>query len=279
MKKILQLFTASILLVAIHANAQDRAVAKNFTFKDIKGNTVDLFTYLDQGKGVYIDLSATWCGPCWNYHNTKAMDKAWESNGPKGQPGVSATTKDDMIQLFIEGDPKTSTAQLSSASRDWTKGTNYPIINLSSADVTAYKAAGFSIPYYPSCAFVCPDRTLTKGESVDQSTASQIIALRNKCKPVATNIEKPNDKVSSILVYPNPANDVANLRFTLTEGSNVSVEVINTIGQVVYNKQLGNIGMGEQKVELNVSSLSKGLYFVNLVTGNSKIMAKLSIEK
>jgi hypothetical protein len=278
MKKILHLLTASIIFVAVNATAQDRAMAKNFTFKDIKGNTVDLFTYLDQGKAVFIDVSATWCGPCWNYHNTRAMDKAWESNGPKGQPGVSATTADDMIQLFIEGDPKTSTAELSSASRDWTKGTNYPIINLSSADVSAYEAAGFSIPYYPACAFVCPDRTLTKGKTVDQSTTSQILALRKGCK-VTTNIEKPNDNVSSILLYPNPADNVANLSFTLTKGSNVSVEVINATGQVVYNQQLGNISMGEQKVELNVSSLSKGLYFVNLVTGTSKIMAKLSIQK
>ncbi len=35
-------------------------VAPNFTEKDINGNTVDLYSYLNQGKLVILDVSTTW---------------------------------------------------------------------------------------------------------------------------------------------------------------------------------------------------------------------------
>ena len=277
MKKKLQLFAVAIVMLAANqANAQERAQAKDWTLTDINGKTHNLFTYLNQGYAVYVDASATWCGPCWSYHNTHAMGKAWETNGPTGGLGVSATTKNDMIQIFIEADPSTPKSALSSPSRDWTKGTNYPIVDVTNAELKTIMAAGIRVPYYPAGTFICPDRTLT---SKDQATASALVAARNACKPFTTDIEKVNPQVSEMLVYPSPATSVSNVEFTLTENSSVSIEMINAIGQVVSTQQLGNMSVGKQKTELNVSALSEGLYFVNVITNNNRIIRKISVEK
>ena len=64
------LYTLLILLIPFLSFSQlpDGTVAPNFTTTDVNGNEHTLYEYLDNGYTVILDISATWCGPCWNYH-------------------------------------------------------------------------------------------------------------------------------------------------------------------------------------------------------------------
>ena len=79
MKKIL-LIAIVALLSFNNAQAQlpDGSVAPDFTLTDINGVTHNLYTYLDNGYTVFIDLYAVWCGPCWNYKLTGTLDDLYE---------------------------------------------------------------------------------------------------------------------------------------------------------------------------------------------------------
>jgi hypothetical protein len=75
-----------------------------------------------------------------------------------------------------------------------------------------------------------------------------------------------------IAVYPNPANDIAGVEIDLKDRAEVSINVVNVMGQTVYT-EAQSLDAGTQKVNLETSGLSAGLYFVNVnVNGVSKTL-------
>lgn len=186
MKKIL--FSLA-LLTGLSAQAQlpDGSIAPDFTLTDIDGNTHNLYTYLSQGKTVFIDVSATWCGPCWNFHNTHALDDLWTAHGPVGGTGVSAGTTDDVVVIFIEGDDATNTADLhgtgGNTQGDWVDGVDHPIIDPAAAVINAFNA-DYEIGYFPTIYKICPNRII---EEVGQATAAQLYASVADCPAPASN--------------------------------------------------------------------------------------------
>ncbi len=150
MKRILLLLLLCCLgWSAAKAQLPNGSIAPDFTGTDLDGVSHNLYDLLNAGKTVFIDVSATWCGPCWNYHNTHALRTIWETYGPPGT--------DEAFVLMIEGDAATNTACLYGPSGcsggtqgDWVTGTPYPII-----DDSAIKSL-LAITYYPTIYCVCP---------------------------------------------------------------------------------------------------------------------------
>jgi len=147
MKKTLLLgFT---LLGGLFANAQiaDGSTAPDFTATDINGNVHTLSEYLAAGKTVILDISATWCGPCWSFHNNHVLDKLYKTYGVDGS--------DDVVVLFVEGDPQTTNADLhgtgSNTQGDWVTGSEYPIID--DANISTL----FELEFFPTVMRICPD--------------------------------------------------------------------------------------------------------------------------
>jgi hypothetical protein len=148
------------LLIAIVAlftfnNAQSQlpngSIGPNFTATDLSGNTINLYAdFLDQGIPVIMDISATWCGPCWSFHQGHALKDIYMTYGMGGSQEIGV--------IFVEGDGNTGLAQLQgtggSTAGDWITGTPYPILDNASI------ANSYDIAYYPTVYGICPDRTV-----------------------------------------------------------------------------------------------------------------------
>jgi hypothetical protein len=70
----------------------------------------------------------------------------------------------------------------------------------------------------------------------------------------------------------------ATLEFSVNSSMPVMVEVINTLGQKVIVKSLGNVS-GNQRISLESSQLESGMYFVNLKIGDNVVSKKLTVIK
>ncbi|HTF06430.1 MAG TPA: T9SS type A sorting domain-containing protein, partial [Bacteroidia bacterium] len=68
-------------------------------------------------------------------------------------------------------------------------------------------------------------------------------------------------------VYPNPATDNVNVKYTLAKAGDVEIVLLDELGRSVQVTQRRNVSAGEQTETLNVSGLAAGIYYVRLRAG------------
>ena len=172
MKKIINLLCFMLIGAAAFAQLPDGSTAPDFTYKDLSGKEWNLYEILETGRPVVMDISATWCGPCWGYHQSGALDDLYEAHGPEGD----AT----MMVLWFEGDNDTNRDCLygsfgcnNSTQGDWVSGTSFPIID------EAAIFSKYSCGYYPTIFTVFPDdKTLIESGAVGAATHWNIAQAR-----------------------------------------------------------------------------------------------------
>ena len=168
MKMITILLSFILINVNVFSQLPDGSIAPNWTVTDIEGNSHTLYDYLDQGYSVVLDVSATWCSPCWGFHNAGTLDDIYAEHGPAGNEGVNTNTTDDVMVFFFEGDGTTSLNDLygpsSNSQGDWVTGVEYPIINSTALNNP------YEIGYFPTVYMICPDRIITEVGSNDGSS-------------------------------------------------------------------------------------------------------------
>ena len=266
MKKILLSFYS--LLFAFSLQAQVGATAPDFTLVDINGDTTNLYEILDAGLIAVIDVSATWCPPCWTLHQSHALQQLHEKHGPDGS--------NQLRVLFYEGDPSTTLANLNGTGNtkgDWVTGISYPIVNESplSLDLNIWAPAGF-----PTVNIISPSSKKIVGDSWDKTSyASQVAEIESK-----TGIDLV-DNVTGLFsiqnatqtIFPNPTSDVFYVDVTELVGAS-TVTIFNILGQVMIKKELINTAQS-----VDVSNLKKGNYLVRILNNGQETTTRLVVSR
>ena len=81
-----------------------------------------------------------------------------------------------------------------------------------------------------------------------------------------------------VMVYPNPFRGTTNISLSLTKGSNVSLSVIDMLGQNVYEMNYGVVDAGSHMYSLDGSKLQSGIYIINIKAGENTVTRKMIVE-
>ncbi len=93
--------------------------------------------------------------------------------------------------------------------------------------------------------------------------------------------DNPVENMSYILYqnYPNPFNPSTTIEFTLAAGSDIQLQLVNILGEVVKVLASGDYPAGHHQVKLNGTDLAAGIYFYKLNTGEFVQVKKLVLLK
>lgn len=79
-----------------------------------------------------------------------------------------------------------------------------------------------------------------------------------------------------VSIYPNPANEQLMVAVNLQESSTVNVEILNTLGQVVFSNNEGQLS-GSKNLRINTSEMPAGVYFARVAVGESTQTMKFTV--
>lgn len=86
---------------------------------------------------------------------------------------------------------------------------------------------------------------------------------------VVTGIKNEAASIATISFYPSPATTNGTIDVVLKENAKMDIVVMNSVGQTVFTTSVtGNAG--SNKVDVNLSNLSNGLYFYQVKIANNK---------
>lgn len=277
MKKLI--FTALIMIGAMASfTAQAQPLAVGTVVNDIKlktthGDSVSLYSYLDQGYSVLIDISATWCGPCWSFKQSNIAEDLYKHYGPAG-----TVTPKKMMVWFIEGDKTTTAADLagttSASQGDWVTGIDYPIIDYTDyTPVIHFLQPGAQSISYPTFVMICPNRkVIFNAEGFAPSWSEAFFVDKMGTCPKPTGIEETFN-TASLSLSPNPATTTLRVNMEVLDKANATLSITNIVGQVISKKTV-TLQAGQQTESLDIAALPAGMYVLSVATEKGSIQQK-----
>ncbi len=259
-KIVLTLFT---VLTFLSVSGQ---MAPDFTFTDINGESHTLSESLAEGKVVLLDFFFVDCGPCVSWApEIEAVIGEYE-----GTTLEVWSISDRDSDSYIAGSVFNPTH-----SNHLAGGVN----GAGDAAVDLY-ANNFAFTGFPTFALVCNDGSITWDIWPLSAGVPEIRNLLTEDCGVSglsavTTIEGLND----LRIYPNPASGATTLEFGLEQSTTMTVQVFNTLGQMVSTVPAQEYSAGAQTVGLDVSSLANGMYVVRMLAEEGMQSLGLTVSK
>ncbi len=110
---------------------------------------------------------------------------------------------------------------------------------------------------------------LIAGDNLSQLRAHSI-AAKNKFNTILNVVNYSSQipvKYSLSQNYPNPFNPTTNIKFGLTKAGFTSLKIYDALGKEVFNLINDNLQAGSYEVNWNASSVSSGIYYYKLASG------------
>lgn len=255
------LLVIALLLASLRATAQlpNGSITPDFTLTDYYGTTHQLYSYLDAGKTVFVEIFAAHCPTCWAYHQTHRLRNLYEQYGPDGS--------DELMVLALEHDQWNGANEFMGigppwvTAGDWLTGTPYPIFDVEDPDRRVF--TDYNVTFYPAIYRVCPDRIVQ--QVFTSQTEEQLRQMVQECQAEVSVAEVPRP--------PDMRFDPLTRTLTIDGSTHVhGLEIIDGQGRIVqrWDGFASNIAQ--------VAALPTGVYAFRLRTDLGQLVRRFVLE-
>lgn len=243
----------------------------DFTVTDINGTTHTLSTYTNAGKWVILDFFFVDCPPC--QATTPIFNELHEKYGCNSSNliciSVNTGQDDDAYVAQFEATYGGSFSHAPAISGDGGSGAvntafnpaAYPTYCLIGADMKLKNADIWPLTDVATFETACTNAGFTPTPAT--------------CSAVAST---PELTLTDAQIFPNPSTGNVSVRFNNTVSSDVTIEVTNMVGQIVYTTSTSSVA-GSNAYDLNLADLNDGQYIVKIDNGQTQTIAKVQISK
>jgi hypothetical protein len=255
MKKVLSLISLTVLFSSL-SFAQ---TATNFNCNDCASINHDLFSELDAGKIIVL----TWVMPCSACIAPSLTASTTVQGYASSNPGV--------VKFYLADDYANT---ICSSLTGWAT-TNGLVTNAvfsdASIDMLDYGTAGMP----KTVVLGGTSHTVYYNQNGSNVMADLQTAINSALTAGISEVNK--NSVLGLKVFPNPVKNTGTLYYTLTASENVSMEIIDHLGQQVSSVSIGKQAAGKHEYQFNMETLSNGVYFIRLTTGEVIETIKLTV--
>ena len=237
--------------------------APDFTVMTVHGEEFNLYTELDKGRTIVLDIFFVNCPPCNEIAPfIQDLNMKW-GDGEGDVEFISLTDIDTNAEIIPYEELHSLTFPAAGKDAGGTEA------------VTPYTSSTFGTFYgYPTLVVISPDRSMNYdiwGSSY-QNTSDLLDAAIEATGATGMALSVfESDAISSIKAFPNPVINDLQVTFDLAKSSNVTVYVTDVMGKLVREIQTGMLTAGEQNISINFQDQINGTYFVELRDGSDLI--------
>ncbi len=168
---------------------------------------------------------------------------------------------------------------------------NYPILSPILVLFTAFLSLSFVLKKSDEVNVSfdsIPSRFTTKSERGSYlknglKVPAQVQSIKPSQNPVGitkqSTVKIENEKLlTDVSIYPNPITDKLYLTYNVKKNTNVSIKIMDVLGNDVMTLMAQHVEAGEQKNTFQLSNrLSSGFYFVRMIVGTESVIKRISV--
>jgi hypothetical protein len=202
-----------------------------------------------------------------------------------GKPTIKNYTQ-DQCGYRVTGTRFNGISEGAAYGDDWQMASNYPIVRLSSganvyyARTSGWNRTGVQTGNLPDTAAFTVPASMPSGsyslEVIANGIASDPISfMLNPCSAGIDEFETSSSDF--LIVYPNPTDDLATIKFQSENGGSYSIRVLDILGRTVREEHTEAVA-GENAQILSFAGVAKGIYLLVLKKGQAQQQVKISIR-
>lgn len=258
LKKILVAFLL-LFQISVFGQLPDGSTAPDFTLTDYYGTDHHLYSYLNSGKTVILEIFAAHCPSCWSYHQTNRLKNLYNAYGPDGT--------NELTVLALEHDQWNGHDEFIGigppwvTQGNWLEGTPFPIFDVEDPDRGVFN--DYNVTGYPIVYKICPDGILER--IFTSETEEQVYEKVQECQAILS----VNENLDLGAIYFDSHS--GNLKIDRYQKVK-SVRVMTITGQVVQTIN------AISSPAIPIDQLTSGIYFFQIQTEYGSTVRKFYLD-